>query len=384
MGFCIEYTMKVQHHKIVIIGAGIAGAALAHRLGLLGYTPLVIDKRGIAKGASGAAGAFVSPKIGKGSTLQQLTNQAFDIAKDFYRRYTPEHFFQSGIIRIPKNNEDAQKFAAYAAHNIANYRTLTPQALHEMGIKAVFESFFFPEAGVCEASDVCHRLMQETPLLSEEVYSLQQEAETWKLTTATRTLTATHVVLCTGYEDRLADLSYMGIRGTWGTRADFATKRSIPYTMHQSISISATHNGIVKVGATHEKQITTPIPCDETQAQRLKTKAADLVDSDDFQLVRSYCGMRSGSRDFFPLVGKVIDVEYMLQTYPKIVRGAVAPLRHLKGLYILGGLGGRGFVFAPLMAKWLSALMLEETPVPDTVNPDRLFWKWARKLEIRN
>ena len=376
--------MNTRHCDIVIIGAGIAGAALAHRLKRLGRTPLVVDKRGIAKGASGAAGAFVSPKIGKGSVLQQLTNQAFDFAKDFYCRHTPEHFFQSGIIRIPKNEEDAQKFASYVAHNIAPYRTLSPQALRELGIKAAYESFLFPEAGVCDASAVCHALMQDVSLLVEEVRSLQKEAQIWKLETDTQRFTARHVVLCAGYEDRLVDLRYMGIRGTWGTRADFTTRQTIPYTMHQSISISATRNGIVKVGATHEKQIKAPIPCDETQAQLLKRKADDLVDSDDFQLLRSYCGMRSGSRDFFPLVGRVIDVDDMLQRYPKIVRGAVAPLRHLEGLYILGGLGGRGFVFAPLMAKWLSTLMLEGTPVPEAVNPDRLFWKWVRKLEMRN
>ena len=44
------------------------------------------------------------------------------------------------------------------------------------------------------------------------------------------------------------------------------------------------------------------------------------------------------------------------------------------------GLGGRGFVFAPMMAQMLAEYMIEEKNLDDRVNPDRLFYKWVRKL----
>ena len=90
-------------YDTIIIGAGIAGAATAHALTQKGQKVLVVDKRGIASGGSGAAGAFVSPKIGKGSSLQTLTNEAFSFAKDFYLSTCPEYFHQTGVIRIPKD-----------------------------------------------------------------------------------------------------------------------------------------------------------------------------------------------------------------------------------------------------------------------------------------
>ncbi len=85
-----------QTYDSIIIGAGIAGASTAYALTRKGQKVLVLDKKGIASGGSGAAGAFVSPKIGKGSPLQRLTNKAFSFAKDFYLSTCPDFFIKQG------------------------------------------------------------------------------------------------------------------------------------------------------------------------------------------------------------------------------------------------------------------------------------------------
>lgn len=90
--------------------------------------------------------------------------------------------------------------------------------------------------------------------------------------------------------------------------------------------------------------------------------------------------MRAGSKDYVPLVGRVIDVPYMLETYPAIVRGAKPLLKYRDNLYVLNGLGGRGFVFAPLMAEILAKHITGDAEIDKRVNPDRLFLKWCRKL----
>ena len=105
-----------------------------------------------------------------------------------------------------------------------------------------------------------------------------------------------------------------------------------------------------------------------------------MVDTSDFLIKETFCGMRAGSRDYFPLVGRVIDTLYMLETYPAIVRGAKPELKHINNLYILNGVGGRGFVFAPLMAAWLAELIVDNKEMDKRVSPDRLFLKWCRKL----
>ena len=373
---CAEHGDEMHCYDTIIIGAGIAGASIAHALTQQHQKVLVLDKKGIASGGSGAAGAFVSPKIGKGSPLQRLTNEAFSFAKAFYLSTCPEYFHQTGVVRIPKDEVDAVKFSEYEAYHDNVYENYTKEALQALGINVEFDSFFFPEAGDCDALEVCSFLLKEIEVVRYEVTELTQEEGVWSV----GKYRAENIVLSTGYESYLADLRYMGIKGTWGTRGDFSSELALKVSMHQSMSVGANRGGIIKLGATHEKGVKEVVPCKKAQALSLKEQASRLIDTSDLELEKLFCGMRAGSKDYFPLVGRVIDVPCMLERYPKIRRGAKPELIYRDNLYVLNGLGGRGFVFAPLMSKWLSRLIVEGKEIDNRVNPDRLFLKWCRKL----
>jgi len=364
------------HYDTIIIGAGIAGASIAHALHRKNQRVLVFDKQGIALGGSGAAGAFISPKIGKISALQILTNEAFTFAKDFYLEYTAKYFYQTGVLRIPKDAEDASKFTFYSKYNTNTYVNYTKEELKALGIFSAYESFYFPDAGDCDSVEVCYTLLKEIQILYQEVKNIEREKDKWLI----EGYTCKHLVLATGYENMLLDFEYMGINGTWGTRGDFISKNPLTVSMHQSMSVSANRKGKIKLAATHQREIKNPIPCEKTEALGLKEKAKDLIDTSDFVLDKTFCGMRSNAKDSFPLLGKVIDVEYMLNTYPQIKKGAKVKLKYKEDIYICNGLGGRGFVFAPMMAKILSEYIVDNKPLDARISPDRLFYKWCRKL----
>ncbi len=370
-----------EAYDVLVIGAGIAGCSIAYALKEQGQRVLLVDRSSVpASGGSGAAGAFVSPRIGKGGSLQTVTNEAFAYAQAFYREHAPEHFTPGGVVRIPKSSDDAERFVLYEPHNYPVYERWNSEDLAAREIVDIRGGFYFPEAGDCDAPAVCRTLAEGIDFIQLDVRKLTHTGDAWRIEGADRTLEAARVVLATGYQNDLADMRYMGIRGLWGSRGDYRTSTTLPVSLHKRLSVSSSRNGIVKIGATHVKHSHPCMVCDGQPLAGLFAEASDLVDTSDFVLKETFCGMRSTSRDHFPVVGEVIDVPWILQEYPAVTRGATVPLRHLPSLYILNGLGGRGFVFAPLMARWLADRIVSGREIPRQVHPDRLFWKWVRTL----
>ena len=363
-------------YDTIIIGAGIAGCCSTYTLQQKGQKVLLLDRSAVAaSGGSGAAGAFVSPKIGKGSPLQALTNEAFHFAKDFYLKHFPKYFHQTGVIRIPKDMEDAEKFSTYEAFNDSKYRWVSQKELKTIGIKNSQESFIFEEAGVCDAPEMCAAILEQVPHAQYDVKSLSFEDGVWSV----GEYSSKNIVLATGYQNDLLDMRYMGVKGTWGSRGDYRSDLDLKVSMHKSISVSANVNGIIKIGATHVKSKEPCKVCDGEALKELFESASQMIDTSDFVLKEIFCGMRSGSKDYFPLVGKVIDVPFMLETYPAIIRGAKPTMKYVDNLFVCNGLGGRGFVFAPLMARILAECIIEGEEVDSRVKTDRLFLKWCRK-----
>jgi len=368
----------INTYDTIIIGAGIAGCCTAYALQEKGHKVLLIDRSGVAaSGGSGAAGAFVSPKIGKGSELQTLTNEAFHYAKDFYIKHFLKHFSNTGIVRMPKDEDDAEKFNIYEKFNNSKYRYVDHEKLKSLGIKESKDSFIFEEAGVCDAPRLCSAILEKIPHAQYDVKSLLFKDNTWIV----GSYRSKNIVLATGYQNDLFDMRYMGVKGTWGSRGDYSSSLDLKVSMHKSISISLNIDGIIKVGATHIKSKEPCMMCDGEPLKGLFETASKMVDTGDFILKETFCGMRSGSKDYFPLVGKVIDVPFMFENYPNIKKGAKPLLKHIENLYICNGLGGRGFVFAPLMAELLSKCIVNGDTIDSRVNPDRLFLKWCRKLQ---
>lgn len=368
--------MKI--YDVIVVGAGIAGVSSAYFLKQRGLYVLVVDRAGVASmGGSFAAGAFVSPKIGKGSELQSLTNEAFEFAKNFYIEHFPEYFKQTGVIRIPKDENDAKQFQKYEEFNKSQVEWIDEAKLETFGIKKSFNSFLFNEAGVCDAPNLCKAFLEGIDYQQFEVKNLVYKKNQWFI----GEYRAKKLILATGYENMFFDMRYMGIKGTWGSRGDYETSLDLDVSMHKKISISANIDGIIKIGATHEKEVDVCMTCRGKPLKPLFDLASDMVDTSDFRLKETFCGMRAGSKDYFPLLGSVISVNEMLERYPKLPKGQrlTEEPKKIENLYVCNGFGGRGFVFAPMMGKMLADNIVDGKEIDKRVNPDRLFLKWCRK-----
>ena len=375
----------MSNFDIAVIGAGIAGVSTAWFLKNTGMNVLLIDKSSYpASGGSGAAGAFISPRIGKGGRLQELTNRAFEYAVDFYSSNFPQHFHHTGILRVPKNSDDAEKFKIYEQYNHKPYRIYDKDRLKSIGIEDEGPGFYFPKAGDCDAMRLCEAMVSNINYRQMHVKEIVKSNDIWEIVSDSESIKVPKIILATGYENRLFDMRYMGVKGLWGSRGDYYTDNTIPTTIHKDFTLSSDRDGIVKIGATHIKSPNPCMICDGKPLKGLEKKAKNLYPGLEIKLKRTLCGMRSTSRDHFPLAGQILDVESMLKKYPALYRGAKVEFEYLNGIYILNGLGGRGFVFAPLMAKYLTDHITEDKTLPPEIIPDRLFYKWVRRVKIHN
>ncbi|WP_456390678.1 NAD(P)/FAD-dependent oxidoreductase [Hydrogenimonas sp.] len=367
-----------KRYDTIVIGAGIAGVSTAFWLQKAKESVLLIDRKGLLSGASGAAGAFLSPRLGKGGALQKITNDAYRFALDFYKKEAPEGFFQKGLARIPKNEEDAEKFfSLYEPHIDVRYRRCESGDLPFIDKNAMrYGAFCFDHSAFVDPMTVAKKLTERLdtawgidakPVFKDSLWHIGGYK-------------SSKIVLATGAQQLPVTIPYIKIGGVWGERVDVRSEADIPMTLHRQISVSANVGGIVRIGATHVRE-------DEgseiERVNRLIVDAIELVPSlADQRIVRILAGHRSSVSDHFPLIGAVADYDLakkLLKSPSKSVKPENSSIPSLNGCYIITGFGGRGFVFGPMMGKILAEKITESAILSPEISADRYLLRALRK-----
>lgn len=101
------------HGPVGIIGGGIAGASLVHALTQRGREVLWFDREGLGSGASGAPAGLLTPRLERADRPhQRLSLAAFHFARRLYE--DRPGFLPTGVLRLAKNAEEADRFAGIA------------------------------------------------------------------------------------------------------------------------------------------------------------------------------------------------------------------------------------------------------------------------------
>ena len=61
---------------------------------------------------------------------------------------------------------DAQKFSEYEPYNDNMYENYTKEQLQELGINTNLKVSYFPEAGDCDAKEVCEYLLSDIEVVA--------------------------------------------------------------------------------------------------------------------------------------------------------------------------------------------------------------------------
>jgi len=158
------------------------------------------------------------------------------------------------------------------------------------------------------------------------------------------------------------------------------------FCLHKFCSISAADAGIVHIGATHIPNYN--YNADEDYAYKIDEMielAKSYIDFVDFEVKDIHFGARNSTLDFFPALGAVVNAKETLCKYPYIKNGTMVPKEkyaYHHDMYIHGGLGARGFVWAPKTAEILARNICEKTPINKKLDTVRLFLKYAKSSLI--
>ena len=145
-----------QKAKIVIIGGGVMGLALAYNLSLRGETDVVVLERGyLCAGASGRNGGGVRMQWGTSANIE-LAKRSIDLMKQFARDLGINVWLrQGGYLFLAKSEAVAKRLERNAAlhnkHGVPT-RLITADAAREivpgLTMKGVITASFNPEDGV--------------------------------------------------------------------------------------------------------------------------------------------------------------------------------------------------------------------------------------------
>ena len=367
----------MKSYEYIIVGAGISGCSTAHELSKHSNSILIIDKNsGIAQGASGAAGAFLSPLLGKPNLFKNLVSKSLEYSTKFYQKNFPLHINNCGTTRIPQNEEDEKKFQEYIPYMDFPY------------IKEK-DGYFFPIGSVVDSSNVCESMIKSSSMIEKkfnyEVTSIENIKDIWIINNDIETQ---NIIFTTGSDVSLIDQFYLNIRGVWGQRIDISTSSSFSHNYHKRCSISQSkilNNGknLVSIGATHHRNKEDIINTVQNTNELLK-KANDIQELKDVEVLNHYIGARACSNDYFPVVGSIIDSQKTLDEFPYLINGTHVESKRFtrfKNGYVLTGVGGRGFVLAPYLSKLLVESIINNQEIESSISIDRLFRREVKRCK---
>ena len=354
----------------------------------------MIDKNeDVAFGASGAAGAFLSPLLGKTNKFKDLVTKSLNFSINYYKEFFSDELINCGTCRIPKNQEDEEKFQSYIPFMDFEYEKFE-------------EGYFFPIGSVVKPYEVCKKLSKDVDkLFNFNVTKIERIEDFWLINNEIK---AKNLFLTTGANISLIDEEYFDIRAVWGQKIDILTSSKIDINYHKECSLSKSkkideNRYLVSIGATHNRfnkdmrnssynlelaNINKIEHNEETKEiieadiQKLLKKANDIKELKNIEVIDVKIGARASSVDYFPMVGKLVDSKKSIEKFPHIKNGTHIKNENLimkDNLFVLNGVGGRGFVLSLYLANQLVENIFNNKKLDDEITNYRLFSRWAKK-----
>ena len=340
--------------KALIIGAGLAGTCMAHRLLSSGIEVKIVDQG--SNYSSAVAAGMVNPMVFRRMNKSWRLDEFLPEAQAFYQEIERElqtQFYHPIVIRRFFSSDEEREswqsrskdeaYEPYLAKLTDSDLTHTA-ALNTYGSGRV-KNAFWVDAAKWVAQHMAY--FNQRGVLEQQEFS----AELWEPKLRKYDGEIYHfVIFCMGYRQKEEQtFSYLPLQQTKGqTLLIESDQLSETESLNRKCFVLPYGEGRFRVGATYEFNNTT-LHVTEAGKELLLQNLASLGAYEPV-VVEQAAGVRPTVLDRRPLLGE----------HPKY-----------KHIFVFNGLGTKGYMMAPTLARELTAHILENAPLDSETNISR-------------
>ncbi len=340
----------------LIVGQGLAGSLLAHRLEEQGISFKIIDS-GVNESSRVAAG-IINPIVFRRVTTSWMVNEAMDEALSYYSHLESKlgvKFLFSRTIRRAfssqqeidfwKKKSQTPEFAEYLSH--PDETKDIPDYLNAPFGNGLVNSVYYVETKAFVDANTAYFKEKEVLIQRDFDYALISENGC--------DIDGEHfdkVVFCEGYRGiHNPFFKELPLTATKGQLLDLKIEGLInkQEILNRKCFLLQMEDGSFKSGATYEWDSPNTITTEEARID-LSEKIGQLINL-DFEITGQEAGVRPTTLDRRPLMGEH---------------------KEHKGIYIFNGLGAKGYLLAPLLSKIMANSLVFSNPISEEMNITRL------------
>jgi tRNA 5-methylaminomethyl-2-thiouridine biosynthesis bifunctional protein len=398
-------SVPVQRHAIVV-GAGLAGAAVSERLAARGWRiDLIDDRKAPAPDAADRFAGVFHPHVSPDDCIRsRLVRNGFLTAVNRWRALQRAGhalaWARSGVLQVAGDADEDQRMAqtiAALAHPADFARHVTRDEAQTLaGCRVHRGGWWFPGGGWMQPSSVIGAQLAAAHAsigahLGTTVQRIVREDGLWRAFAEDGTVVAAAPVLVLANSSDLTRLAGLGhplasVRGqvTYLPAAHIAAPRSV---VIGSGYVLPAAEGVVVTGSTYDRDERDAAPNlrgHEANLSRLSQLLPDALAAVDASTLAGAVGFRSVTPDRMPLVGAMPDLDAAAANQANLRGAHLADLPRRAGLYCAAGFASRGLIWAALAGEIIGSV-LEGEPLPleadlaDAIDPGRFVLKQVRR-----
>ena len=332
--------------NIAVIGSGIAGCTLAHKLALRGHKVDIYEQnKEVCLGASGNGVLITYPRLSAfDSPYARFCIHSFLYASSFYDRMQTNAWHKSGVFLMSHDDASIKRQRSLLDARQDNYlfqEFSKEEGSKKANLKLKSGGMYFEKGGFIETKRLCQDLLSHENInlfLSTKIERLDAIGSKKKVHFNAEIRDYEEICLCTGN----ASSELMNLSGLSSKRGQISYIKSskdlenLKFPICASGYFSPKIDGTHIVGSTYSDINHDDVILEEHISNLEKLK---VIHDYDVDIIRGKAGFRAITKDRMPLLGLK------------------------EGIYINTGHGSRGSTSAPLCAEIIADL-IESRPLP--------------------